>query len=486
MSSELGAWLRQQREARNWSRREMARQLIQAGKACGDTSLPSVGSMYHNVRRWERGESGLTERYKLYYCKILSIPPERFGPHASSADALSPLAVTAPAPAITARSPALSSPTPVPPVASDRADPHLLAAIVVAYRGIYGSDMGGFPVEREVLMAAHEASDHAEQRGIADTTLEQLRGDVTRLARLSDTGEPLAVFLEMRRVRDQIYRLQDRRLGPGEQTDLYFLLGCLNGLMGNIVIRLGYPDAAEELIRAGWAYASAIDHRPLQGQLRTQLSSLMYWRGRFAEGRDLAADGLRYVSEGWPGADLHVNLAKSAARMGEADAARQAVRDAHEARQRDYTDELLQMGGQFAISEATHHSFAGAALAGIEGAEGEAAQELEQAIGLYDEGPRQGEDHWFAGKPLASLDLAVVRLRSGALDAAAEALEPAFSLLVGQRITQVTTRLAVVRDELAAPVFRGSAQARDLGEQIEEFGRETIVAGLHSLPGAPG
>ncbi len=52
-----------------------------------------------------------------------------------------------------------------------------------------------------------------------------------------------------------------------------------------------------------------------------------------------------------------------------------------------------------------------------------------------------------------------------------------------QRITQVTTRLMLVHTELAAPIFRGSAQARGLGEQIEEFGRETIVTGLHSLPG---
>ena len=75
---------------------------------------------------------------------------------------------------------------------------------------------------------------------------------------------------------------------------------------------------------------------------------------------------------------------------------------------------------------------------------------------------------------------------SAALDAAAEALQPALSLSASQRISEVSTRLAAVRDELAAPVFRGSAQARALGEQIEEFGRETIVAGLHSLPGGPG
>jgi hypothetical protein len=96
------------------------------------------------------------------------------------------------------------------------------------------------------------------------------------------------VFLDMRRVRDRIYRLLDRRLWPREQTDLYFMLSCLNGLMGVTAERLGYPDAAEELIRAGWAYATAIDHRPLLAQLRQQLSYVVFWRGRTMESRDLA------------------------------------------------------------------------------------------------------------------------------------------------------------------------------------------------------
>ncbi|HEX6527660.1 MAG TPA: hypothetical protein VF070_47735 [Streptosporangiaceae bacterium] len=125
----------------------------------------------------------------------------------------------------------------------------------------------------------------------------------------------------------------------------------------------------------------------------------------------------------------------------------------------------------------------GAALAGIGGAEREAAVELERAIVLYDEGPGELEQHWFGGKPLASIDLAVVRLRSGALDAAAAALEPALLLPVARRITQVTARLAVVRDELAAPIYHSSGQARDMGEQIEEFVREAVTAGL---PGSPG
>jgi hypothetical protein len=47
----------------------------------------------------------------------------------------------------------------------------------------------------------------------------------------------------------------------------------------------------------------------------------------------------------------------------------------------------------------------------------------------------------------------------------------------------VTIRLAAVREEFAAPIFRGSALSRTLGERIEDFGREAIVARLHTLPG---
>ena len=460
MLNQSATWLRDQREARNWSKREMARRLIQAAHAAGDATIPGIEDMSTYIRRWEQGRFGLTERYQLYYCAALGIPPGQFGTAPPFSAALIP----------------------------GPAGPHVPESLTVAYRGTYRSEPDNSAVEREVLMTAHESSDHAEeheQPGIGDMTFEQLRADVARLARMFDTGQPFAVFIELRRVRDRIYRLLDRRLWPREQTDLYFLLGCLNGLMGATAECLGYRDAAEELIRAGWAYASAIDHQPLRGQLRQELAVVMYGRGRFEESRDLAVSGLTYLSAGPEGANLHLKHAQAAARLGDADSARQAVHGAHEARERDYHDDLLEIGGEYVISEATHYGLAGAVLTTITGAEREAAEQLEHAIGLYEEGPRQGEEHWFAGKPLASINLAVVRLRSGALDAAEVALEPALSLPAAQRITHVTMRLAALRDELAAPIFRGSAQARALGERIEEFGRETIVAGLHSLPGGP-
>ncbi|MBV9444994.1 MAG: hypothetical protein JO345_03750 [Streptosporangiaceae bacterium] len=466
MLTGIGVWLRRQREGRGWARREMAVRLTQAAQAVSDSTVPSIENLCTYIRRWEFGRHGPTERYKIYYCTVFGISVEEWG--------------TAPPPPPPKLKPKTERRT-------SARDPDLAGSTIAAYRGMYGPDMGRYTVEREITMAAHEGSDRTDQyeNGIAGITFEQLRADVVRLSSLADTGEPLAAFMEMRRVRDRIYRLLDRRLWPQDQTGLHFLLGCVSGLMGITANRLGYPDPAGELIRTGLGSATAIDHRPLMARLRSELSTFAYLRGRFAESRDQALGGLEYISTGPGAAHLHTNHARAAGRLGDVDAARDAVRSAREARDRDpdYTDDLVEIGGEYAISRATHQSKVGAALTEVVGAEREAAAELEQAIGLYDAGPGEREEHCYVGKPLAGINLAVVRLRSGALDAGAAALEPALSLPAAQRISVLTVRLAVVRDELAVPIYRGSAQARDIGEQIEEFGREAVVAGLHSTTG---
>jgi len=80
MSSELAAWLRRQREDRGWTRTELARQLIRAARARGDTSLPGTDNISHNIYRWERGAVTPAERYKLLYCSAFGISFSQFGP----------------------------------------------------------------------------------------------------------------------------------------------------------------------------------------------------------------------------------------------------------------------------------------------------------------------------------------------------------------------------------------------------------------------
>ena len=79
MSTELGKWLRAQRQAQGWNVPEMTCRLRRAATESGD-KLPANECLYTMIRRWERGETGLSERYMLHYCKALGIEPDQFGP----------------------------------------------------------------------------------------------------------------------------------------------------------------------------------------------------------------------------------------------------------------------------------------------------------------------------------------------------------------------------------------------------------------------
>jgi len=80
MSHELAAWLRRHRRDRGWPIAEMARQLRQAAQASGDNTVPSRDALCRNIRRWEAGKGGVSERYKLYYCTAFGLPPDEFDP----------------------------------------------------------------------------------------------------------------------------------------------------------------------------------------------------------------------------------------------------------------------------------------------------------------------------------------------------------------------------------------------------------------------
>jgi hypothetical protein len=487
MAAKLGTWLREQREARGWTKREMARQMLQAGRAAGE-SMPDLDGMCHNIRRWESDGGGLTERYKLAYCKALGIAAAQFGGKTASPGSMVP-AQAADGDIVIPAGPALPGVTARASVAvTGQPGPGAPVPATFAYGGTREPVMGDPTVQREVLMAAHEGSQHAEdaeQRGIGDATLEQLRSDVIRLSREYMTAEPFPLFTEMRRIRGRMHDALDRRMWPRDATQLYLLLGCVNCLMANVASDLDNPQAAEELARAGWAYAVAIDHRPLMAQLRLSLTDIAYWHDQARKASEHALAGLQCLADGPTAAQLHLKYARAAARTGEAEAAQRAIISASEARQRDYTDDLLEIGGEFQLSWASHHSLAGSALIEIPGAERDAATELEQAAQLYQSG-EPGEVFRYTLEARTRIDLATVRLRTGALDAAAQAIEPVLSLPPAKRTLELPQRMTAVRAEIAQPVFRGSPQARALDERIEEFGREAVTTSLHALPGAAG
>lgn len=62
----VGARLRAERESRGWTRRTLAKKLSDA--SAGICPVPDVDSILTQIRRWERGASGVGERYRTLYC----------------------------------------------------------------------------------------------------------------------------------------------------------------------------------------------------------------------------------------------------------------------------------------------------------------------------------------------------------------------------------------------------------------------------------
>ncbi len=67
----LGARLRAEREARGWTPRRLAERFSAASRA--RCAVPDVESMIPQIRRWERGGSGVGERYRTLYCVVFGM-----------------------------------------------------------------------------------------------------------------------------------------------------------------------------------------------------------------------------------------------------------------------------------------------------------------------------------------------------------------------------------------------------------------------------
>ncbi len=78
MAKTYGDWLRAQRHARGWTVPDMRRHLRDAARAAGDT-LPSNDCLSVMIRRWESDRSGISERYRLHFCRMLQITMDQFG-----------------------------------------------------------------------------------------------------------------------------------------------------------------------------------------------------------------------------------------------------------------------------------------------------------------------------------------------------------------------------------------------------------------------
>ena len=88
------------------------------------------------------------------------------------------------------------------------------------------------------------------------------------------------------------------------------------------------------------------------GRLRSELAAIAHWSNQSRQSRDLALSGLEYLPHGPNGALLQLAYARASAHLGDSDSARRAINAASEAREREYSDDVLEIGVPAPVSRA--------------------------------------------------------------------------------------------------------------------------------------
>lgn|SRR5574341_684576 len=339
-------------------------------------------------------------------------------------------------------------------------------------------------IERELVIAARESSQHAEyvaSQSIDPTDVEQLHDEVVRLARNYAQTSPLLLYLDAKRARDRGFELLDRTKHTKQEYDLYLLIGESCGLLASLTFDLGSREAATEQARSAWIYGKHVGHNGLRAWARGMQSLIAYWSGRPLEALAFARDGLEYAPPGTATVRLRCIEARAWSHLGDTTETARAIRAAHDARdQADGGDELHDaIGGEFSFDQARQARCNGSAYLELGDAK-RAIVQTQRAIELFATTPR--DRGWLKVDAEAHTDLSGAYLLESQFEGAQEALAPVFAIPPEHRIEGLTRRLGRVRHLLVRSPFRTAREARQLGEQIEDFAAHAAGRMLPSGP----
>jgi hypothetical protein len=319
-----------------------------------------------------------------------------------------------------------------------------------------------YDLESEIAMTARDAADEAgaaAAQSLSETTLDQLRDDVTSLARRYGSLPAFDVFRQAKLLREQAEHLRDRTQVPAQQQDLLIIAGQACSLLSSAAFDLGSLDGAVRLARSAALYGETARFDPLRAYATGSLAICAYFTGRPADAVRLVRTaqsfgGLGDVARG----RLLAIEARAYGHLGDQDRAGRtllASTDQHSGLRDELHDErLLMSNGNTCLL-----------LQDGPGAETAARRALE----LVSSRPPARRSASVRGK--AAADLATAQLLRQDLDGAAATLETVWAVPREKRVAGLLERTGNLRTVLSAAAFRGSQLATDLGEQIEEFGR---------------
>jgi tetratricopeptide (TPR) repeat protein len=279
---------------------------------------------------------------------------------------------------------------------------------------------------------------------------------------------PLLVYDDAKRIRNLGFELLSRTKRTEQEHDLYLVIGQACGLLATVSFDLGNHEAATEQARAAWIYGAHIGDRSLCTWARGMEALIAYWSDRPRDSVRLAREAQQYSPPGTALVRVLCIEARAWSHLGNGGATARAIGAAHDAWDRsDRRDELHdEIRGEFSFDAARQAFCNGSAYVQLGAAES-ALRETGRALELYRAMP--ADQRWPKVESEAHTDLGAAYLLKSEFEGAREALFPVFALPPEQRVQGLTQRLRRVHSLLLQSPYRRSREARQLGEQIDDF-----------------
>lgn len=329
-------------------------------------------------------------------------------------------------------------------------------------RGAVARDTGSAAADESLEFARWASADQVDQLSI-----DSLSYELTRIA-TSYVHAPLQpLFMDLQTLRDQVWRLLKDRPHPKQARELFFLGGVTVILLAHATGNIGNPIAAMKQALAAEKLAEQADHAGLLAWVAGTRALIAEWNGHAGQAVEFAQRGAHFAPKGQQQVRLASLEARSAARLGRADDARDAIRRAEiAAEMASGTDDLGEFGGILTFPPVKARYYAGSTFRLIGDYE-DAERCASDAIASYESGSTV--ERSYGDEALARIDVSVSRMAKKDLDGAVDALQPVFSLPPSQHISQIGDGLRQVDRFLVDNRYAKALQAKDLREEISVF-----------------
>ena len=316
---------------------------------------------------------------------------------------------------------------------------------------------------------------------VTDVVLDEFTFELSRIATAYVHAPLWPLFLDLVKIRDELFGLLQVRQRHWHMRRLFLLAGVTCLLMAHASQNLGDEKAAHSQIKTALVCADEAGHEGLRAWGRGTSALIAEWSPQRHLALRLTADAHEYAPAGEGRIRIAAIEARTAARMGDtarAHAALDRMREAQEYADRD--DGLgTDFGGLLTFPGAKQAYYAGGTYA-LLGEHEKALDNAMRAIRQYETG--LPEDRSYGDEALARLDVVTAHLALGNLDGAGHHLMSVLAIPPEQRISQLGAGLRRVLFALQEPTVATSAGVGDLVEATRRF-QQTLTPG--TVPSVP-